>query len=109
MQFVENLRASGDTNIYDPSIEALKILKNESNDDYIKMVILMTDGHSNNGSFSYLSNYYHENNTDIPIYSITFGNSSDYQLSEIASLTNAKIFDGKSGLVEAFKEVRSYS
>lgn len=109
LQFVENLRASGDTNIYDPSIEALKILKTESNDDYIKMVILMTDGHSNNGSFSYLSNYYHETNTDIPIYSITFGNSSDYQLSEIASLTNAKIFDGKSGLVEAFKEVRSYS
>ena len=69
----------------------------------------MTDGHSNNGSFSSLSSYYTSEKLDIPIYSITFGNSSDYQLEQIAELTNAKIFDGKSGLVEAFKEVRSYS
>ena len=75
----------------------------------MKMVILMTDGQSNSGSFYDLSGYYKSNGLTIPIYSITFGNSSEYQLGEIADLTNAKIFDGKSGLVEAFKEVRSYS
>ena len=73
------------------------------------MEILMTDGHSNNGSFSRLESYYQQEHLDIPIYSITFGNSSESQLNQIANLTNAKVFDGKSGLVEAFKEVRSYS
>ncbi len=108
INFIEHLYANGNTNIYDPSIAALEILKNES-DEYMRMEILMTDGHSNNGSFSSLSSYYTGEKLDIPIYSITFGNSSDYQLEQIAELTNAKIFDGKSGLVEAFKEVRSYS
>ena len=108
INFVNNLTARGDTNIYDPSIEAIRILQQDS-DDYMKMVILMTDGQSNSGSFYDLSGYYKSNELTIPIYSITFGNSSEYQLGEIADLTNAKIFDGKSGLVEAFKEVRSYS
>ena len=108
INFVDNLSAFGDTNIYDPSISAMNILKKESN-EYMKMEILMTDGHSNNGSFSRLESYYQQEHLDIPIYSITFGNSSESQLNQIANLTNAKVFDGKSGLVEAFKEVRSYS
>ena len=40
---VNSLYADGGTNIYDPSIEALKILKDED-DTYTKTVILMTDG-----------------------------------------------------------------
>ena len=108
IRFIDGLYAYGDTNIYDPSVEALKILRNDS-DDYMKVVILMTDGSSNYGSFSSLGDYYNHNNVDIPIYSITFGNSNEHQLTQIANLTNAKIFDGKSGLIDAFKEVRSYS
>ena len=108
IQDINSLYANGGTNIYDSSIKALDILSKES-DEYMKTVILMTDGESNNGSYSSLYHYYISNHLDIPIYSITFGNSSDRQLDEIATLTNAKIFDGKSGLVAAFKEVRSYS
>ncbi len=73
------------------------------------MVILMTDGESNVGQFEKLRRYYQNNSLDIPIYSIMFGESNERQLSEIALLTNAKIFDGKEGLKEAFKEVRSYN
>ena len=69
----------------------------------------MTDGNSNSGSFSTLRSYYKNNKLDIPIYSITFGSSNDNQLKEIAKLTNAKVFDGKSGLLKAFSEVRSYN
>ena len=61
------------------------------------------------GLFRFLLKYYKKNKLDIPIYSITFGDSSEKQLREIAELTNAKIFDGKSGLKRAFKEVRSYN
>ena len=54
-------------------------------------------------------NYYKNNNLNIPIYSITFGNSNESQLNELASLTNGKVFNGKDGLKQAFKEVRSYN
>ena len=108
IKYVNSLNASGGTNIYDPSIQALKILSKDSS-DYTKTVILMTDGESNTGSYSDLSKYYKNSNLDIPIYSITFGDSSEKQLSGVASLTNGKVFDGKSGLKRAFKEVRSYN
>lgn len=105
---INKLEANGGTNIYSPSIEALKILSNES-DDYTKTVILMTDGQSNGGSFNELKTYYKKSKLSTPIYSITFGNSSERELGEIADLTNAKVFDGKSGLKKAFIEVRSYN
>lgn len=106
---IDSLEASGGTNIYDPSIEALKILKKDNDNEYTKTVILMTDGYSNSGSFYDLKKYYNDNKETVPIYSITFGNSDDYQLKDLASLSNAKIFDGKSGLRRAFTEVRSYN
>ena len=106
---INELIADGGTNIYDPSIQALKILSDEDSNEYTRTIILMTDGQSNAGSFSSLKRYYNNNNLDIPIYSITFGASSESQLREIAKLTNAKIFDGKSGLLKAFSEVRSYN
>ena len=109
IEIIDSLNAYGGTNIYSPSIEALKILTKENSDEYTKTVILMTDGESNTGSYRELESYYEKNKLDIPIYSITFGSSSERQLSQIANLTNAKIFDGKSGLVRAFKEVRSYN
>ena len=106
---IDSLEAMGGTNIYDPSIEALKILKKDNDNEYTKTVILMTDGYSNSGSFDDLENYYKNNNETVPIYSITFGSSDDYQLKDLAKLSNAKVFDGKSGLLRAFTEVRSYN
>lgn len=103
-----NTDVNGGTNIYDCVIEALKQV-NLSNDEYTKTVILMTDGASNSGSFSDLSSVYYNNEYNIPVYSIMFGNSNDNQLNDIANLTNAKVFDGKTSLLRAFKEVRSYN
>lgn len=106
---INNLDPNGGTNIYSPSIDALNILRKDNSNEYTKTVILMTDGQSNNGSYYDLSNYYINKKLDIPIYSITFGESSEEQLMELARLSNAKVFDGKSGLLKAFKEVRSYN
>lgn len=106
---INSLEASGGTNIYNPSIDALEVLLNDDNNEYTRTVILMTDGESNQGTYKELSNYYKKNKLDIPIYSITFGSSSEYQLEEIAKLTNAKVFNGKSSLRKAFLEVRSYN
>ena len=106
---INKLYANGGTNIYDPSIEALKILSKDDSNEYTKTVILMTDGQSNSGYYYDLRDYYQKNKLDIPIYSITFGSSDESELNQIAKLTNAKTFDGKSGLLKAFSEVRSYN
>ena len=106
---ISKLDANGGTNIYSPSIEGLKILSKDNEDDYTKTVILMTDGQSNGGSFYELKKYYEKNKLNIPIYSIMFGYSSEEELSRIANLTNGKVFDGKSGLKKAFALVRSYN
>lgn len=105
---IKSLKPGGTTNIYDCSIEGLRLLKFTS-DEYTKTVVLMTDGESNAGSYYNLSSYYYNNSLTIPIYSIMFGTSSETQLDSIAELTNAKVFDGRSSLIKAFKEVRSYN
>ena len=69
----------------------------------------MTDGESNRGSINDLRNIYRSLGKDIPIYSIMFGSASSYQLEDIATLTNAKVFDGRTNLLEAFKQVRAYN
>ena len=69
----------------------------------------MTDGLANVGTFSSLVQYYNKINREIPIYSITFGDADEDELGQIASLTNGKVFDGRSDLVSAFKEVRGYN
>ena len=69
----------------------------------------MTDGEANVGTFSELRSTYSTINKDIPIYSIMFGRAEESELQQIARLTNGKVFDGKTDLVKAFKEVRGYN
>lgn len=106
------LNPSGSTNIYDTAIKALEVLSNEDINTYNLSIILMTDGLSNMGEYSdLLSKYYlyKDAGYDVPIYSIMFGNAYEDELQNIADLTNAKIFDGKTDLLKAFKEVRGYN
>lgn len=104
-----SLAPGGSTNVYDTSIRALEILEQEDTDNYNVSVILMTDGMSNSGSYTNLVRKYNSLGKDIPIYSIMFGSAYQDELEEIAELTNAKVFDGKSDLLKAFKEVRGYN
>ena len=69
----------------------------------------MTDGEANVGSFKDVEKVYKSNKYNVPIYSITFGNANEAQLTHIATLSNAKVFDGTNDLLDAFKEVRSYN
>lgn len=99
---------SGGTNIYGCTVEAFKQLE-KTGKDYTKTVILMSDGYSNTGRFDDVTNYYLNMTEKIPVYSIMFGDSSEYELGNLANLTNAKVFDGRTSLIRAFKEVRSYN
>ena len=107
--FVDELEAGGDTNIYDPSIEALKELEKTDKQEYTRTIILMTDGYSNVGRFRDVENYYRTVSSEIPIYSITFGTANESQLYSLAKLSNGKVFNGTNGLKQAFAEVRSYN
>ena len=98
----------GATSLYPAATEALKLLKDESN-DYNLSIILMTDGEGNIGTFRELSDTYQSIKREIPIYAITFGNASVDQLEKMAKLSNGKVFDGRSDLVLAFKTVRGYN
>ena len=106
---IHGLDPSGTTALYKAAEQALRILENEDMNKYNVSVVLMTDGYANEGSFESLQRTYRKINKQIPIYSITFGSASEYQLEDIADLSNAKIFDGRKDLVKAFKEVRGYN
>ena len=101
--------ASGTTALFPAAIGALSLVKDTDMDQYAVSIVLMTDGQSNVGTFSDLETAYGRIGKDIPIYSITFGNAYERDLDNIANLTNGKVFDGKTGLVQAFKEVRGYN
>ena len=106
---IEAQRPNGTTALYPAAIDAINILSMEDTDTYNLSVVLMTDGQANVGSYSDLQRIYATSGSNIPIYSITFGNADERELEKIADMSNAKVFDGKSDLVKAFKEVRGYN
>lgn len=106
---IKNLSPSGTTALYPAAIKALEQLKNEDTNKYNTSIILMTDGQANVGTYKQLESSYKKIKKEIPIYSIMFGYANEIELNNIASLSNAKVFDGKSDLVQAFKEVRGYN
>ena len=99
----------GSTALYMAAQKGLEILKSEDQETYNCSIILMTDGNSNVGKYSDLENIYNSIKKEIPIYSIMFGSANQKQLQGIANLSKGKVFDGKTDLVKAFKEVRGYN
>ena len=109
---IKSQNLGGQTNLYGCAATALKKVIGY-NENYMKTIILMTDGEANVGSFKNLENAYKESiviaKEKVPIYSIMFASARESQLEDIAELSNAKVFDGRYNLTEAFKEVRSYN
>ena len=44
-----------------------------------------------------------------PVFSIMFGDADETQLEELARYTNARVFDGRENLTEAFRSVKGYN
>lgn len=109
IQKISETDVGGGTDIYLPIIEALNILDKEDLEKYNTSIVLMSDGASNYNRMAQLQQTYRKIGKDIPIFSIMFGTASQTQLQDIADLTNAKVFDGKTNLLEAFKQVRGYN
>jgi Ca-activated chloride channel family protein len=108
-QRIENEQPGGGTNIYEPVKVALDIFDQIGIGNRFPAVILMTDGQSNEGSFSDLANKYRDEGAEIPVFAITFGDASTAQLNEIANLTTGRVFDGTTDLVAAFRKAKGYN
>ena len=106
---VKKLEPNGATALYPCTIKALELLKDTDRTKYNVSTIVMTDGYANVGDYSELHSIYTKENYNIPIYSIMFGSSSEYQLKSMSELSNGKVFDGRRNLAEAFKTVRGYN
>lgn len=106
---INNYQIGGTTALYTACQRAIEILSQEDMNKYNVSVVLMTDGLGNVGSYRELNETYKRINKQIPIYSIMFGDASENQLNEIAKMSNGKVFDGKTDLIKAFKQVRGYN
>src|SRR5699024_1681957 len=107
----EEERTGGGTDIHLPAREALREMReNYDLTKYTPAVVLMTDVKSNRsmdcGDFQDL---YLQEQMDVPVLSIMFGQAQESQLDELADLTNARVFDGREDLTGAFRSVKGYN
>lgn len=108
---LEKVKATGGTPLYEALGEAyhLAIQAHEDMPENAVSVVVMTDGEPTGISQNkFITNY--KNDLDqVPIYTIAFGDANDKDLKNLASVSNGKFFDGRTGLVDAFREIRGYN
>lgn len=115
--FVQQLKMTGGTAMFDSVVEAIKYLKNDqiqgdNADKYNYSIVVFTDGASNQGmDDSQFTNWYNESvqNKNIPIFAIQFGSADSKQLQVLANLSGGKVFNSnESNLYSTLKEIRTY-
>ena len=105
---VESQDTGSGTDMYVAAEEALQVLSHYDLSQYTPAVILMTDGMSG-GSFDAFMEQYQELGEDVPVFSIMFGDADSEQLEELAAATNARVFDSREDLIDAFRKVKGYN
>ena len=108
---VNAARPGGGTNMYAPIVRCFQLLRGYRLQDYVSSIIVMTDGESEDyfEDFSRVYKTTGMEELDIPVFSIMFGAANQDQLSSLASLTRARVFDGKNDLAAAFRNARGYN
>ncbi|MDR3192252.1 MAG: VWA domain-containing protein, partial [Treponema sp.] len=108
---VNSARTGGGTDIYTPIVRCFQMMRGYNIRDYISSIIVMTDGESTDYSAEFSSLYKTSGmeSLDVPVFSIMFGDANQTQLEGLASLTRARVFDGKTDLVAAFKNAKGYN
>lgn len=105
---VEAERADDGTDMYACAEQAISAMRPYlATGQYLPAIVIMTDGRSDPHA-GFEDNWRQEGH-DIPIFGVTFGDADASQLNELADLTRARVFDGRSGLAEAFRSVRGYN
>ena len=105
---VKNQDVGGGTDMYTATVRGIELLKEYDLSQYTPAIILLTDGQSG-GSFPDFESAYGELGAEVPVFSIMFGDADETQLEELAQYTNARVFDGRENLTEAFRSVKGYN
>ena len=98
----------GGTNMYDAAVEGLITIDGYDLTQYTPAIILLTDGESVD-DFEHFKEYYDSMGADGRVFSILFGDADPEQLEQLAEYTNARVFDGRTNLTEAFRQVKGYN
>ncbi len=103
--------ADGGTDIYAGLESAYKELPDASQrNDYTTAIVLMTDGRSQVDNRDAAIAQYEDEQLDVPIFSIMFGDADSAQLDPLAKMSNAKVFDGRTGdLATVFRTVKGFN
>jgi Ca-activated chloride channel family protein len=104
-------RPGGGTDMYTPIVKCFELMQRFNANDYSSAIIVMTDGESED-YFEEFSRFYRTagmERLDVPVFSIMFGKANQTQLDNLASLTRARVFDGKTDLAAAFKNAKGYN
>lgn len=107
-QLVQEQPVGGGTDMYAAAIRAAELLQGYDLSRYTPAIILLTDGQSG-GSFSQFQEAYSQLDAQVPVFSIMFGDADETQLEDLARYTNARVFDGRENLTEAFRAVKGYN
>lgn len=111
-QLADNYRPDSSTYMYEAIAEAIEILKQNKDDlkNYSPAIVVLSDGMAN-GSMTYekLNEAYKDLGYDVPVFSIVFGDADKSQLEEIAQMSTARVFDGRSDMIKAFQNVKGYN
>lgn len=108
--YVDELRASGSTAMYQTLLEALKSTDPAGG---IPSIVLLSDGQDTAGPrFSQFREQYEQlpaAQRSIPVFVILYGDASESEMRELAELTGGEVFDALGGdLDQAFKEIRGF-
>lgn len=106
-QIKANYSANGGTNLYAALTRGLQELDQWPTEDYTVAFVVMSDGESLDYYDLFEMNYQAAGQGQ-PIFSIMFGSAQEDQLQDLADLSNGRVFDGRTDLVQAFKSVKGY-
>jgi Ca-activated chloride channel family protein len=107
---VNGEEAGGGTDMYacaQRAFETMSPYLSQPNNTYLPAVVIMTDGRSD--ARDDFPQVWRTEGRQTPIFGVTFGDADPEQLNNLADLTQARVFDGHSDLVAAFRSVRGYN
>lgn len=105
---VQKQSANDGTDMYACADRAMKEMQPYlKSGEYLPAIVIMTDGRSEK-TFDFAANWNQEGH-GLPVFGVTFGDADKSQLEELAKLTRARVFDGRSDLAQAFRSVRGYN
>jgi Ca-activated chloride channel family protein len=107
---LRSIEPRGTTNLYGALIAAYEEISKFEHENYLKSIVLMTDGESNIGAtYDDLVKTYKQYEIDSPIIAIPIGKASKDQLHQLTELTRGRIVDASDNLVNAFREAKGYN